>query len=293
MRRIDTAYATWLAGTPSSLATRESYCAKYVASEYERVVALAIDDEMLASMREKHMVYQRLDRYSSNEDRTAEALTSLVASINVAADEWDRTLVAIAPANNAADETKRRHERKRRAGIKQIVGTTQARTLRGVLGTVEGTRLLTTLQAALTGALGHGYPLGLVGVRGSSITGIRSRYNTPFEDALGPYQNVSDASDLDFFFTCHALEGDIRATQNNLHANRRINQSGTMSAQYLRDWFNLGAGTNRYAHSAALLLALTAFQDNAEVQIGRKCDVTFVGTPLRNNLVGEVRTLIL
>jgi hypothetical protein len=165
--------------------------------------------------------------------------------------------------------------------------------LRGVGSRAEAHLLLTNLQAALNGALGGGYALGQVGIRGSAVTGIRTRTGTAFEQGTGPYQNASDASDLDFFFTCAPLEARIRATQNLLPEGRGLNAGGTMNAQYLNRWLtNCPAPGNGYANAAALAAALTTFSTNATALTGRKCDVTFIGNPTAAGLASDAGTLI-
>src|SRR5205085_1685436 len=122
MRRIAPGYTAWLAAAPSTMTRRESFCAKFLTSEYQRARTLAVEDELKDAMEKKLLVYERLDQYSSNEDRIAEALNELVSSINAVVDAWDTTVVAGAPDEYANDEARRRHQRKRRAGVKQFVG---------------------------------------------------------------------------------------------------------------------------------------------------------------------------
>jgi hypothetical protein len=66
-----------------------------------------------------------------------------------------------------------------------------------------------------------------------------------------------------------------------------------MNAQYLSRWLALGQAKNKYPNSAALANALDTFANNAKAQIGRKCDVTFVGNPTAAGLAADASTLIL
>ncbi len=292
-RRVDPDFATYRGAAVAAVTKVEmqDFYDRFVANEVSRLSAMYVDDDVKDTMRHADLVFNMFMLNSRDMGEIQDRLNNLVVAVN-AADANIGTLLANRN-HNAGTEEAHRDERYRRTGAKPEVGTTQPRTLRGVNSHAEGEQLLTALHNAVNGALGGGaYVLGQVGVRGSAVTGIRSRTNTPFEEGTDDNQEMSDASDLDFFFTCPGLEAQIRRTQNHLNAGRRLNAGGTMSAQYLAGWLNLGAATNGYAASAALLAALNGFTAAAEGLTGRKSDVTFIGNPTAGNLAGVADTLI-
>ena len=291
-RRVDPDFATYRGAAVAAVTKVEmqAFYDRFVANEVSRLSAMYVDDDVKDTMRHADLVFNMFMLNSRDMGEIQDRLNNLVVAVN-AADANIGTLLANRN-HNAGTEEAHRDERYRRTGAKPEVGTTQPRTLRGVNSHSEGEQLLTALHNAVNGALGGGpYVLGQVGVRGSAVTGIRSRTNTPFEEGTDDNQEMSDASDLDFFFTCPGLEAQIKRTEHHLDG-RGLNAGGTMSAQYLAGWLNLGAATNGYAASAALLAALNGFTAAAEGLTGRKSDVTFIGNPPAGNLAGAADTLI-
>jgi hypothetical protein len=292
-RRVDPDFATYRGAAVVAVTKVEmqTFYDRFVANEVSRLSAMYIDDDVKNTMRQADLLFTLFMLNSNNIGEIQTRLSDLVVAVNAADDNIDTLLVN--RNHIAGTEEAHRDERYRRTGAKPVVGTTQPKTLRGVNSHAEGEQLLTNLHNAVNGALGGGaFVLGQVGVRGSAVTGIRSRTNTPFEEGTDDNQEMSNASDLDFFFTCPGLEAQIRRTQHHLNQGRRLNAGGTMSAQYLAGWLNLGAATNGYAASAALLAALTGFTTAAEALTGRKSDVTFIGNPTAATLVGAADTLI-
>lgn len=290
-RRVDPDFTTILAGNPLSKPAMQSYYDDYVKAEFTRLSNKFIDDDIKEDMKFAHLKFTLFMLNSQANDEIQQKLDELVVAVNAAADSLDSIINARPPT--ADMETTKRRERERREGAMPKVGTTKPMALRGVQSKAEGEAILTGLRTTLTASLGAGFPLGHVGVRGSAITGIRTRTQTPFEDGLGDHDSVGNASDLDIFFTCPALERLIRDTQNHLPEARRINAGGTMTAQYLARWLQLTVQQNRYANAATLLGALTTFQTNTEALIGRKSDVTFCGGTTAAGLLNDAGTLVL
>jgi hypothetical protein len=268
----------------------KSFYDRFVASEVARFTARPIDDDVKSAMQHADLMYTLFSLNSPDPPAVHAKLNALIVAVNAAATNWDTQLNARAPV---VGEAAFRKERERREGAMHHAGVTKEMALRGVGSRAEAHLLLTTLQAALNGALGGGYALGHVGIRGSAVTGIRTRTGTAFEQGTGQYQDVSDASDIDFFFTCPALEAKIRASQHLLPEGRGLNAGGTMNAQYLNRWLtNCPPPGNKYPNDAALAAALTTFSTNATALTGRKCDVTFIGNPTAAGLANDAGTLI-
>jgi hypothetical protein len=164
----------------------------------------------------------------------------------------------------------------------------------------EGTTLLDNLHARVTAGLqGSGVTIGQVGIRGSSVTGVRSRTQGPFEWGTDPYQEMSDASDHDYFFTCTGLDALIAD-----HADERnnINSNGTMMGIYLlrflRRLSEVQTGgrqpRQRFPWAATLRTELEAFTAAAETVTGRKSDVTYISPtgPTGTGLATDPSTVI-
>lgn len=292
MRRIDPDFDTARGGVGVGLPAitkpeMQTFYDRYIGPDVARYTPLPIEDDLKEAMKNANLRFVLFMLNSQSVDETHDRLNELIAAVNAVATSWEAQQGA---AVAAPGEAAWRRERETRQNAVHYVGTTKPMTLRGVNSATEGATLLTNLHNALTGALGGGFALGQVGVRGSAVTGIRSRTLTPFEQGVGAHDTASDASDLDFFFTSPALEAQILATENILPANRRINAGGTMNAQYLHRW--LTTAGNGYAHAAALDAALTAFSTAATNLTGRKCDVTFVGGATAAGLAADPTTLI-
>jgi hypothetical protein len=290
MRRVDPDFDTFRGATAGAATNAEmkGFYDRFVAAEVARFSNRTIDDDVKEAMKHANLMFILFLGNSPDPAAVHAKLNALIAAVNLAANNWDAQLNA---RGTAAGEASHRRERERRMEAVHHAGVTKEMPLRGVDSRTEAQVLLTTLQTTLNGALGGGFTLGHVGIRGSAVTGIRSRNRQPFEQATGPYQDVSDASDLDFFFTCPELEKKIRATEHLLPEGRGLNQGGTMNAQYLARW--LALAKNGYANAAQLATALTGFSSTATSQVGRKCDVTFIGNPTAAQLTTDAGTLIL
>ena len=289
MRRVDPDFNTFRGpgAGPATKPEMQSFYDRFVGPEVARFTARPIDTDVKNAMTNANVVFNMFMLNSPALVEVHAKLDALIVTVNAAAANWSRQLNR---RGAAAGEVSHRRERERREGAVHSAGVTKEMPLRGVDSRAEAHQLLTSLQAALNGALGAQYALGDVGIRGSAVTGIRTRTGTAFEQGTGPYQDVSDASDLDFFFTCPPLEAKIKQTQNLLPEGRGLNAGGTMNAQYLSRWLALRG--NRYPHAAALAAALTNFSTNATALTGRKCDVTFIGNPTAALLANDAGTLI-
>ena len=291
MRRIDPDFDT-ARGAAAGAVTKpqmQTFYDRFVQPEVARFSARTIDDDVKTAMQNADTVFSMFMLNSQTPAEIHAKLNALIVAVNAAADNWSTQLDA-RPTGGA--ELAHRLERERRQDSQTRAGVTQENTLRGVDSRAEAHHLLLTLHNSLNVALGAAFPLGQVGIRGSAVTGVRTRTQTPFEQGVAANHNVSDASDLDFFFTCPQLETSIRASERHLPANRRLNAGGTMNAQYLGRWLQLGQALNGYAQSGALLAALNAFTAAATARTGRKCDVTFIGGPTQAALAGDAGTLI-
>ena len=292
MRRVNPDFNTFRgpAAGPATKPEMQSFYDRFVGHEVARFTARPIDTDVKDAMTHADLMFTLFMLNSPAPVEVHAKLDALIVAVNASAANWDAQLGRRPPA---AGEVSHRRERERREGAIHSAGVTKEMPLRGVDSRDEAHQLLTSLQAALNGALGGNYPLGQLGIRGSAVTGIRTRTRTAFEQGTGQYQDVSDASDLDFFFTCPALEAKIRQTQDLLPEGRGLNAGGTMNAQYLNRWLtNCPAPGNRYPHAAALAAALTTFSTNATARTGRKCDVTFIGKPTADGLANDAGTLI-
>lgn len=293
MRRIDPDFVTYRgpAAGPATKPEMQAFYHQFVAAEVARFSARPIDDDAKQAMQTADLYFRLFMLNSQAPNEIFRKLNSLIAAVNAAADLWDAQLGL--PGAAPGSEVSWRTERRRREEARHVAGVTKPMPLRGVDSRLEAQQLLANLQAALNGALGPGFALGQVGVRGSAVTGVRSRNQQPFEQGTGAYQETSDASDLDFFFTSPALEARIVAT-NHLLGDRGLNAGGTLNAQYLSRWLtNCPAPGNGYAHAIALDAALDGFSSHARARTGRKCDVTFIGNPTRGVLANDPGTLIL
>jgi hypothetical protein len=315
-RRIDATFV-WpvVRGPQSDLQAIQTFFDNYVASEYQRAKTLYADDDIKETMEASYNAYRtaylqneftlKYYPHDVNSNAVQIKLNDLVARVNAVADQSDQYIeatrpvpfhppapvtIGAVPAIQQPEEILR-HERKRRAEVKQLLGTTSPRQVRGFSGQTEAHTLLTALQNALTGALGVGFPLEHIGIRGSSVTGVRSRNLQPYEIGTGPYQNASDASDVDFFFTCPQLKAAIERTQHNLSPNRQMGADGVMNYDNLMHWLKLGAATNGYNNSVQLQNALELFALQTQNQIGRKAEPTFLGKPT-NVLRADPGTMI-
>lgn len=292
-RRVDPDFVTYHNANGGGAATKpemQTFYDRFVESEVARLSAKHIDDDVKEKMKSADLYFRLFMANSNQPNEIFRKLNQLVRAVNAACDSLDRIINARGAPADA--EQGYRYERERREGAKHFAGTTKEMALRGVASKAEADTILTNLHTQIAGAIGGGFAVGNVGVRGSAVTGVRTRNGAAFEQGVGAYDNASDASDLDFFFTSPTLEAQILATQHHLPADRRINAGGTMNAQYLHRWLNLGAAVNGYAASAALLAALTNFTTNTTNLIGRKSDVTFVGGATAAGLMGDAGTLI-
>jgi hypothetical protein len=289
MRRIDPDFNTARGQNAGAVTKNEmqTFYDRAIAPELTCYRARAIDDNVKQAMNDADLVFTMFMLNSTTISEIHEKLNLLIIAVNAAGNNLS---LALHRLGNVQGEDARRRERKRREDSIHRVGVTKEMPVRGFDSAREAQQLLTRLRDALNANLGANYPLGSIGIRGSAVTGIRSRTNTAFEQGTANNQNVSDASDIDFFFTCPTLEAQIRATENILPENRRLNQGGTMNAQYLHRW--LTTNGNGYGNAGALDTALTAFSAAAEKKTGRKCDVTFIGTPTANGLAQDAGTLI-
>ena len=281
-RRIDPDYATWKGAQADTRALIGEYYNNYVQPEYTRLLTAPVDPALITQMRADMRAVVAQSRANPFNAATAvTALNALATSINAADAEMELRLgVANPPGEDR--ETQARRERTRRAGAMTRIGTTKPGPVRGLRSATEGTTLLNELHTRVTtGLQGSGLAIGHVGVRGSSVTGIRSRTGEAFALGTEAHQVMSDASDHDYFFTCTGLEqlivqhGDERNT---------INANGTMMGVYLlRILQRIAAAPTsnrnpapRYPWAATLRTELIAFTDAAERRTGRKSDVTFI-----------------
>lgn len=291
MRRVDPDYDTVQGATPVTKASMSDFYDQFVGPEVERFKSRPVQPDIKQEMVSADLYFSLFLMNSPDVAAIHRKLNTLIEKVNAAADNWDAQK---GDPDGGQNEDSYRTERRRRAGAKTRAGTTQPRDVRGFDSHREADALLKQLRGRLTGVLAGAFALGHVGIRGSAVTGIRSRTQTPFEDATADHEDAGQASDIDFFFTSQGLEAQIRATQNVLPAGRRINAGGTMNAQYLHRWLtNCPPPGNGYANAARLAAALQAFTNAATARTGRKCDVTFVGGNTAAAIVGDAGTLIL
>lgn len=292
-KRVDPDFITYHHNTVGrGAATKlemKTFYHQYVQHEVKRLLELPIDDDVKEEMNAAHQLFISYLIIKAPLNEVFQKLNKLVIKTNIASDNYDGLLDSSLLNPYLTEEQIFRVERTRRKDSLPFVGNVKGMPLRGVKSKTEGEMILNNLQTALTNNLGPGYALGNVGVRGSAITGVRSRTEQPFEYGIGQFQTTDQSSDLDFFFTCPPLEARIRATQGAL-GNRGINASGTMNAQYLRGWLNLPG--NGYPNANALLQALQTFSNNTKALTGRKSDVTFVGGATAAGLMTDKSTLI-
>jgi hypothetical protein len=280
-RTIDPDYDTWRGTRADSQALIGEFYRNYVQPEVERLKNAPVDPALMNQMT-ADMATMRTQAQTNpfNVATAVNALTALVNSINAVDDELNTRVGPISP--NEGRETQARRERTRRSGARTRVGTTKPGPVRGLRSAAEGTRLLDDLHARVTAGLeGSGLAIGQVGVRGSSVTGTRSRTQGPFEWGTGAYQEMSDASDHDYFFTCTGLDPLIKK-----HADERntINSNGTMMGIYLLRFLERLSGITTsgrrpvqlFPWAATLRDELIAFTAAAEAVTGRKSDVTYV-----------------
>jgi hypothetical protein len=280
-RTIDPDYNTWRGTRTDSRALIREFYENYVVPEWDRLRDAAVDpalkDQMKADARTMRAEAQA---NPFNVATAVNALTALVNSINAVSDDLSTRLGPGDP--HEGKEAQARRERTRRSGAKTRLGTTKPGPVRGMRSAAEGTRLLDDLAAGVTrGLQGSGLAIGQVGVRGSSVTGVRSRNQAAFEWGTGAYQEMSDASDHDYFFTCTGLDPLITA-----HADERntVNSEGTMMGIYLLRFLKrLSEVQTRgrrpvqmFPWAATLRDELIAFTAAAEAVTGRKSDVTYI-----------------
>lgn len=281
-RTIDPDYNTWRGARADSRALIGEFYRNYVEPELARLQNASADATLKAQMT-ADLGTMRTEAQANpfNVATAVNALTALVTSINAVSDDVSARVGLVNP-DYEDRETQARRERTRRTDAKTRVGTTKPGPVRGLRSAAEGTTLLDDLHARVTRGLhGSGLAIGQVGVRGSSVTGTRSRNQAPFEWGTGPYQGMSDASDHDYFFTCTGLDPLI--TQ---HADERnnINANGTMMGIYLLRFLKRLSEmqttgrrpVQRFPWAAALRAELIAFTAAAEAVTGRKSDVTYI-----------------
>ena len=280
-RTIDPDYATWRGPNPDSRQLISQFYRRYVQPEYARVRQAAVDPALIQTMSaDMQTMTQEAQQNPFNVPTAVVALNALVLSINAVSDAMSDNVGPSNPYENP--EQKARRERTRRTGAITTIGGVKPGTVRGLRSAAEGAQLLNDLHAAVTRGLnGSGLTLGQVGVRGSSVTGIRSRNQGQFEWGTGQYQNMSDASDHDFFFTCTGLDPLI-----NRHGGERssLNSNGTMMGIYLLRLLGTLAevktGSKRptpsYPWATTLANELKGFTTAAESLTGRKSDVTYI-----------------
>jgi hypothetical protein len=281
-RTIDPDYNTWRGTRPDSKALIGEFYRNYVEPELARLQN-APADPTLKNQMTADVGTMRTEAQANpfNVGTAVNALTALVTSINAVADDLSTRVGLINPAHEDR-ETQARRERTRRTGAKTRVGTTKPGPVRGLRSAAEGTTLLDDLQAAVTrGLQGSGLAIGQVGVRGSSVTGTRSRNQAPFEWGIGRYQEMSDASDHDYFFTCTGLDPLITQyadERNNINANGTM--MGIYLLRFLRRLSEIQTSGRRpvqqFPWAATLRDELIAFTAAAEAVTGRKSDVTYI-----------------
>lgn len=280
-RTIDPDYATWRGPRADSRLLLVEFLNNYVVPEVQRLAKLGTGGD-LDLWNQVKADYRTTDAAMAanpfNLVAAVNAVNALVANANAMSADRD---VRVGPANQLADaEDRARRERTRRENSMTRIGTTRPGPVRGLQSAREGGQLLDRLHTDLTAGMQNSpLVLGQVGIRGSSVTGIRSRSQQPFESATAAHQVMSDASDHDFFFTCTGLDHLIDA-----HADDRntINENGTMMAVYLLRFLQRLSGlTDRhgaplYPWAAGLRTHLTNFTTWAEGITGRKSDVTYI-----------------
>ena len=281
-RTIDPDYNAWRGARPDSQALIAEFYKNYVQPELTRLENAPVDPALLNQMTADVGTMRTEARANPfNVGTAVNALTALVTSINAVSDALSTSVGLINPAYEDK-ETKARRERTRRTEAKTRVGTTKPGPVRGLRSAAEGTTLLDDLHARVTrGLQNSGLTMGDVGVRGSSVTGTRSRNQAPFEWGTGPYQAMSDASDHDYFFTCTGLDPLITQYADDRN---NINANGTMMGIYLLRFLKLLSEVQtsgrrpvaRFPWAATLRDELIAFTDAAEAVTGRKSDVTYI-----------------
>jgi hypothetical protein len=281
-RTIDPDYATWRGARQDSHLLIGEFYKNYVQPELDRLQNAPVDPTLKAQMTADVGAMRTEARANPfNVGTAVNALTALVTSTNAVANALSTTVGLVNPAYENR-ETQARRERTRRTGANTRVGTTKPGHFRGLLSAAEGTTLLDDLHAAVTrGLQGSDLAIDQVGVRGSSVTGTRSRNQLPFEWGTDQYQGMSDASDHDYFFTCTGLDPLIAE-----HADDRnnINANGTMMGIYLLRFLLRLSGiqtsgrhpVRRFPWAATLRDELIAFTAAAELVTGRKSDVTYI-----------------
>lgn len=280
-RTIDPDYNTWRGTRADSRALIGEFYRNYVEPELVRLQDAAVDPTLKQQMNaDVGAMRAQAQANPFNDATAANALTALVNSINAVSDDLNTRVGPVNP--HEGQEAQARRERARRSGAKTRLGTTKPGPVRGLRSAAEGTTLLDDLNTRVTrGLQGSGLTIGQVGVRGSSVTGTRSRNQAPFEWGTGPYQEMSDASDHDYFFTCTGLDPLITK-----HADERnnINSNGTMMGIYLLRFLkrlsevqtNGRRPVQMFPWAATLRDELIAFTAAAEAVTGRKSDVTYI-----------------
>lgn len=280
-RTIDPDYNTWRGARADSRALIAEFYRNYVEPELARLQDAGVDPALKTQMKaDVRTMRAEAQANPFNVATAVNALTALVNSTNAVSDDLN---TRVGPANpHEGKEAQARRERTRRSGAKTQVGTTKPGPVRGLRSATEGTTLLDDLDARVTrGLQGSGLVIGQVGVRGSSVTGTRSRNQAPFEWGTGTYQEMSDASDHDYFFTCTGLDPLITK-----HADERntINSNGTMMGIYLLRFLkrlsevqtNGRRPVQMFPWAATLRNELIAFTAAAEAVTSRKSDVTYI-----------------
>lgn len=280
-RLIDPDYVTWRNGRPDTRALVAEFYQNYVHPEYERLREVPAEETLKTQMTQDAQAMRIAAQAQPFVVANAvAALNALILSSNAVSNDWDQSVTNSQDQKFVGGAGQQRRQRTRRETTKTRVDATKPGTVRGLLSSQEGTTLLNDLHNAVTvGLAGSNLVVGQVGVRGSSVTGIRSRTGTGFEYGTGGSTDISEASDHDFFFTCTGLDAVIQKYGDDRN---KLNENGTMMSVYLlRVLETIAAVTNRqrqatYPWAVVLRTQLTNFTAQAEATTGRKSDVTYI-----------------